>query len=64
MPKKRVSFRWRNRDFALASAVVFLSGSDHGQGGRKMTALYAGLDVSLELTSVCIVDEEGDWSER
>lgn len=24
-----------------------------------MTALYAGLDVSLELTSLCVVDEEG-----
>lgn len=24
-----------------------------------MTALYAGLDVSLELTSVCVVDEGG-----
>ncbi len=24
-----------------------------------MTALFAGLDVSLELTSVCVVDEEG-----
>lgn len=24
-----------------------------------MTALYAGLDVSLEPTSVCVVDEEG-----
>lgn len=24
-----------------------------------MTVLYAGLDVSLELTNVCIVDEDG-----
>lgn len=24
-----------------------------------MVALYAGLDVSLELTSICVVDEEG-----
>ena len=24
-----------------------------------MAALYAGLDVSLELTSICVVDEEG-----
>jgi transposase len=24
-----------------------------------MVALYAGLDVSLELTSVCVVDEDG-----
>ena len=24
-----------------------------------MVALYAGLDVSLDLTSVCVVDEEG-----
>ena len=24
-----------------------------------MAVLYAGLDVSLELTSVCVVDEEG-----
>ncbi|MEX0409738.1 hypothetical protein ABGN05_29295 [Aquibium sp. LZ166] len=24
-----------------------------------MTILYAGLDVSLELTNVCIVDEDG-----
>ena len=24
-----------------------------------MVVLYAGLDVSLELTSICVVDEEG-----
>jgi transposase len=24
-----------------------------------MTKLYAGLDVSLEMTSICIIDEEG-----
>ncbi|MCR9191005.1 MAG: hypothetical protein NXH96_19780 [Alteromonadaceae bacterium] len=24
-----------------------------------MVALYAGLDVSQELTSICVVDEEG-----
>lgn len=24
-----------------------------------MTVLYAGLDVSLELTNVCIVDDDG-----
>ena len=24
-----------------------------------MTKLYAGLDVSLEMTSICVVDEDG-----
>lgn len=29
------------------------------RGGTKMAMLYAGLDVSLELISICVVDEEG-----
>lgn len=31
----------------------------HLRGRRPMTKLYAGLDVSLEMTSVCVVDEDG-----
>ena len=51
--------RWRSRDFGYRDAWCFASDIVRIEKEEAMSDLYAGLDVSLEKTSVCVVDAEG-----
>mgnify|MGYP006279032429 FL=1 len=57
--RNMASFRLHNRGSVRGVAGILYS--DMSMAGRTTmtTVLFAGLDVSLELTSICVVDEDG-----
>jgi len=58
--RNSVSLRWGSRDFGSGDAGAFLTGMFQCAGKEvPMADLYAGLDFSLELTNISIVDAGG-----